>query len=183
MSGIGIVLIALALSVDNFSIALAVGAQRASGRFAALVRLPLVFGVFAAVAPVLGWLLGSRATSVVSQHAGIAAFVVLTIVGWRTLRSAWTPGGETLPAADSWPAALAMGLATSGDSLAVGFALGLAHTDVVALGAINGTICATLSLAGMLVGDRLGRGFPRHSKVAAGIVLIGIGVHALGVQL
>jgi putative Mn2+ efflux pump MntP len=68
------------------------------------------------------------------------------------------------------------------DSLTVGFAMALTHTNVSALAAVNGVTCALLSLAGILLGERVGETFPAQSKIAAGLVLILVGLRALVVH-
>ena len=178
MGAVALLLIALALSVDNFTIALAVGAQVSKQTAIAALRLPLVFAAFAAVAPAIGWYAGSQITVAVTQYGSVVACAVLVYVGWRTLRSAWQSvnGGVD---ASSFPAALALGGSTSVDSLAVGFALALTHANVAALSAVNGAVCLLLSTAGLLLGERAGERFPTQSKIAAGLVLIVVGLRAL----
>ena len=173
-----LILIALALSVDNAAIALAVGAQLRSRTLAVTLRLPVIFGVLAAVAPAVGWLAGSQAAGAISKYGSVVACVILVYVGWRTLRSAWQSvnGGVD---ASSLSTACVLGLSTSVDSLSVGFALALAHANVVALALVNGGVCGALSLAGVILGERLGESFPTQGKVVAGIVLIASGLRVL----
>lgn len=173
-----LVLIALALSIDNATIALAVGGQLRNRTVAATLRLPVTFAIFAAVAPVVGWLAGSQIAAVMSKYGSVAACAILVYVGWRTLRSAWISVNGGIDAS-SLPAALMLGLSTSVDSLTVGFAMALVHANVVALALINGSICGLLSYAGVLAGERIGENFPSQSKIAAGIVLIIVGLRAL----
>ncbi|MBV8584188.1 MAG: manganese efflux pump [Candidatus Eremiobacteraeota bacterium] len=178
MSFAALALVAFALSIDNFTIALAVGAQTPSRTLMSALRLPIVFGVFAAVAPAVGWFAGSQVAGLLTRYGGVAACAILVYVGWRTLRSAWQSVNAGLDAA-SLPAALALGLSTSMDSLAVGFAMALAHANVLALATINGGVCAVLSLVGIVAGERIGTSFPSQSRFVAGLVLIAVGLRAL----
>lgn len=178
MSLLALLLVALALSVDNFTIAVAVGAQMRDRTVLATLRLPVVFAAFAALAPAAGWYAGSQITIVMTRYGSIVACAILVYVGWRTLRSAWQSvnGGVD---ASSLPAALALGLGTSMDSLTVGFAMALTHANVAALSAVNGAVCGLLSVTGILLGERVGETFPSQSKIAAGLVLIFLGLRAL----
>lgn len=173
-----IVLIAFALSVDNAAIALAVGAQLRTRTLAATLRLPVVFGAFAAGAPALGWFAGSQIAGAISKYGSVVACAILLYIGWRTLRSAWQSVNGGIDAS-SVSATLALGLSTSVDSLTAGFAMALAHANVVTLAFTNGAICGLLSLAGILAGERLGENFPSQGKIAAGIVLIVSGLRVL----
>lgn len=178
MSVWALVFVALALSIDNATIALAVGGQIRNRSIAATLRLPLTFGIFAAAAPAAGWFAGSQVVWALSKYGSVAACAILVYVGWRTLRSAWKSVNGGIDAA-SPGATLVLGLSTSVDSLTVGFAMALAHANVGALALINGTICALLSYAGLVAGERLGENFPSQSKIAAGLVLIAVGLRAL----
>lgn len=176
-----LVLVALALSIDNFTIALAVGAQMPKRTVGATLRLPLIFGVCAATAPALGWFAGSQISSVMTKYGSVVACAILVYLGWRMLRSAWISVNSGIDAS-TLPSALVLGLSTSVDSLTAGVALALSHTNVVALALINGGVCALLSLGGMVLGERVGESFPSQSKVAAGIVLIVVGLRALALH-
>jgi putative Mn2+ efflux pump MntP len=171
-------LIALALSIDNVTIAVAAGAQARKPTLGKTIRLPAIFGTFAALAMATGWFAGSQMAPVLTRYGTVAAGAILLYVGWRTLRSAWQSvnGGADV---SSLPAALIIGLGTSVDSLTVGFAMALAHAGVAALAILNGAICFGLSLAGFVGGQRIGHMFPFQSKIAAGILLIAVGVRAL----
>jgi manganese efflux pump family protein len=177
-----LLLVALALSIDNVTIAVAVGAQTSHRTLLTALRLPLVFGVFAAVAPAAGWLAGSQVAHALSRYGSVVACAILVYVGWQTLRSAWRSvrAGRD---ASSVPETLALGLGTSVDSLSVGFALALTNVNVVVLSTVNGAVCAALSLFAILVGERFGKNFPAQSKIVAGIVLIALGLRTLLVHL
>lgn len=177
-----LLLVALALSIDNVTIAVAVGAQTSHRTLQTALRLPLVFGGFAAVAPALGWVVGSQMAHALSKYGSVVACAILVYVGWQTLRSAW----QTVRAghaASSLPETLALGFGTSVDSLTVGFALALTNVNVVELSSVNGIVCAGLSALGILVGERFGKNFPAQSKIVAGIVLIALGLRTLLVHL
>lgn len=180
MSVLAILSIAVALSADNFALALAVGAAQASGRaWKALLELPLAFGVCQFVAPMLGWLIGSQAAGVLRGYGSFVAFLILAFVGWRMLRSGWTAVADAPPAAPSLAATLALGVATSVDSLAVGFGLAMTGVNIVFASAMIGAVTAALSFLGIVVGKRLRRDFGAQTRVVAGIVLVIVAIRIL----
>lgn len=182
MENWALILVALALSIDNATIALAVGAQAAPNRtLAATLRLPIVFGAFAAVAPALGWLAGSQISGTLAKYGGGIACALLVYVGWRTLRSAWISVNGGIDAS-TLPAAIALAASTSVDSLTVGVAMAFSQANVLALAVVNAIVCGLLSLGGALLGERLGKNFPSQSRFVAGVVLIAVGLRALGVH-
>jgi putative Mn2+ efflux pump MntP len=180
VSVLAVLTIAVALSMDNFALALAMGAtQPRTWAWTSLLRLPLVFGACQVVAPVVGWLIGAQAAGMLRGYGSIVAFLTLAFVGWRMLRSAWVAGGDALPEAPSFAATIALGIATSVDSLAVGFGLAMTDANIAVAAALIGLVTAVLTLAGVVLGKRLGPRLGAQSKVIAGIVLVVLGLRML----
>lgn len=180
MSLLSLIVVALALSMDNFAIALAVGAsQTASAKAAAIVRWPLIFGGCSFVAPLLGWLLGSQIVAVLRGYSSVVVFATLAFVGLRMLWSAWNSTNDGSLSAASLAAALGIGVATSVDSLAVGFGLAMINVNIVQAAAIIGSVTAVATLAGVLLGGPIGRRLGAGSRVFAGLVLVIVGLRAL----
>jgi putative Mn2+ efflux pump MntP len=68
------------------------------------------------------------------------------------------------------------GIALSIDNLAVGFALGAYHVNLVVAAVIIGVVSVTLSLAGLELGDRLGTKVGERGELIGGLVLIAVGI-------
>ena len=180
MNFLTLLLIAFALSIDNFAIAMAAGASHAARhRLSAAVRLPLVFGICAFVMPLVGWLIGSQAVGVFRGYGSVVAFAILMFVGWRTMRHAWKPEANSLLELSSLRTVIILGILTSNDALAVGFGLALVRVNIVEAAAVIGSVTGVVSLVGILVGHPVGRSLGALGHVAAGLVLMLVGVHAL----
>ena len=180
MNFLTLLLIALALSVDNFALAMAMGASHAARHHTpSVLRLPIIFGVCSFLAPLVGWLIGSQAVGVFRGYGSFVAFAVLVFVGWRTIRHAWAPENAGILDSSSLRTLLLLGVLTSNDALAVGFGLAMVHVNIVQAAVLIGSVTGIVSLAGVLIGRPVGRSLGAFGHVAAGVILMLVGVHAL----
>jgi manganese efflux pump family protein len=98
-------------------------------------------------------------------------------------RGADDRGQEAADAAQGTGRLLVTGLALSVDNLAVGFALGAYHVNVLLAAVVIGAVSVTLSLIGLELGNRLGARTGERSELIGGLVLIAVGAAiAAGVQ-
>ena len=173
-----LLLLALSVSMDNFAVSLGIGTAQPVLTVRPMLRLALAFGVFQAFMPLLGWLGGSQVAFLFRGYESWILCGALTFVGWRMLRS--TEESDQAQRSNlSVSAVLSLGLATSIDSLVVGFGLAMIHVDILQAALVIGAITVIVSSAGMLFGAQLGRTFARHSKFSGGLVLVLIGVSEL----
>ena len=177
-------LLAVALSMDAFAVAVATGCAVRAPRLSHYARLAACFGVFQFLMPVLGWALGLSVRGYMEAWDHWIAFGLLVWVGGNMLRSglaALKHRETSCPATD--PTAgrnlLILGVATSIDALAVGVSLTCMEVDILAAAGVIGAVAFCLSVLGGLLGRRLGCLFQRRAELAGGIVLILIGVRIL----
>ena len=126
MSFFTVFLLAVALSMDAFAVALASGCAIREIRLRQYVRVSAAFGFFQFFMPVLGWFLGQSVHHFIEAWDHWLAFVLLAWIGGNMLRSGI--GGlrkaEPVACPRSDPTAgwnlLLLAVATSIDALAVG---------------------------------------------------------------
>lgn len=174
-------LIALGVSADAFAVSLGKGLQMRRLRVGDAMPLALTFGVFQAVMPVVGWLLGTGLSDHVTEIDHWIAFALLSLIGAKMIWEALHPGAAGAGTDDGIPVCelLVLGLATSIDALAVGISFAFLDVDLVGAVVLIGVTTFVLSLAGVLVGHRAGVRFRGPAEVVGGLVLIGIGVRVL----
>ena len=184
MTLLEIFLIGIGLSMDAFAVAICKGLAMPDkvDRKGALL-IALYFGVFQAVMPALGWLLGSQFARYVTQMAPWIAFVLLAWIGGSMIRESLSKEEkeEEEMGAVSHKELLVLAVATSIDALAVGVTfsmLELAVSIAVAVGLIG---CTTfvISLAGVYVGNVFGAKYKSKAEFVGGAILILIGVKIL----
>jgi manganese efflux pump family protein len=190
---LALVPVALAVGLDNFAAAIAIGLAGVDAR--TRLRVGVVFGVFEAGMPIVGLLIGAQAAGPLGHASrwlatglliGLGGYVLAEAV--RSARAARHRPGET-PATGSRGARpgrppggrglgrlVLAGLALSVDNLAVGFALGSYHTSIVVGAVTLGAVSVALALTGLELGVRLGARAGERASQLAGLLLIAVGV-------
>lgn len=184
MTLLEIFLIGIGLSMDAFAVAICKGLAMPDkvDRKGALL-IALYFGVFQAVMPALGWLLGSQFARYVTQMAPWIAFVLLAWIGGSMIRESLSKEEkeEAEMGAVSHKELLVLAVATSIDALAVGMTFSMLEL-AVSIGAAVALIgCTTfvISLGGVYVGNVFGARYKGKAEFVGGAILILIGVKIL----
>ena len=184
MTLLEIFLIGIGLSMDAFAVAICKGLAMPGkvDRKGALL-IALYFGVFQAVMPALGWLLGSQFARYVTQMAPWIAFVLLAWIGGSMIRESLSKEEreEEETGSVSHKELLVLAVATSIDALAVGVTFSMLEL-AVSIGAAVALIgCTTfvISLGGVYVGNVFGARYKGKAEFVGGAILILIGVKIL----
>jgi manganese efflux pump family protein len=180
MSLITIFLIAAALGIDAFSVAIGIGATNNKKSWAPVLRLSVAFGIFQFATALIGWLAGLTVVEIISTFDHWVAFTLLVLIGgkmiWEGLEK--ETDGEKQDQTRGWPLLL-LSIATSIDSLAVGFSFSVLKTAILFPATIIGIVCFLMTAVGMIFGKVLARLFDKKVEIFGGIVLIAIGVKIL----
>jgi len=169
-------LLALALAMDAFAVALTQGARfRPDWRGG--LAIALTFGLFQGVMPLIGWGIGTLAFAHVAAVAHWIAFGLLTFLGVRMLGG--HVGEDEASRALTGTALLAAGVATSIDALAAGITLPTLDVAPLVAAALIGIVTFGLSGAGAALGRIAGDRWGAWAERAGGVILIGLGVKIL----
>ena len=178
MPFIELILIALSMAMDAFAVSLGAGTTGLTEGPRPKFRLSFHFGLFQFLMPVIGWLAGTTIERYIQSFDHWIAFALLAFVGGRMLWSGFHPEKEKKQDTDlsrGWTLVL-LSIAVSIDALAVGLSLGLMGISIWYPAIIIGVVTSLLSLAGLFIGDGLGKKFGSAMEVIGGLVLIGIGI-------
>jgi len=194
MSLLDIIFLAIALAMDCFSISIVSGIilRDEEGVTRPAVSMALLFGLFQALMPLIGWTSTTWAaggSSLLARYCSLlghfAAFLLLAFIGGRMVWESLRPAEHRHFNPRRLPTQLLLAVATSIDALAVGvtFALtGRQQWEQMSLPLIIiGIASLVLSLLGHHLGRHFGRVIERRLKpeLLGGIILIGIGVKIL----
>jgi putative Mn2+ efflux pump MntP len=180
MDAITLTGLALALAMDAFAVALGTGAvlSRLTGRH--LFRLGFHFGLFQALMPVIGWLAGLTIMQWVEAWDHWIAFSLLAIIGGRMIYEAFSDEEKTDDRDPTKGLSLVLlSIATSIDALAVGFSLSVIGVSIWMPALVIGLVAGVLTIAGMLLGGRIGNRWGSRVEIFGGLVLISIGIKIL----
>jgi putative Mn2+ efflux pump MntP len=182
--------IAVALAMDAFAVALAVGLAVAPLTGRHLFRLGWHFGLFQAMMPVIGWLAGVTVQQRIAAYDHWLALGLLSFVGGKMIYEAFKDEEERSRSGDPTRGMtlVLLSLATSIDALAVGLSLGMLGVSIWLPAGVIGLVAGILTLTGMLLGRRVGSLWGKRVEVFGGLILIGIGVrivleHTLGISI
>ena len=92
MTILDLILIGIALSMDAFAVTISDTFMYPDMKRGQRFLLPLSFGLFQGLMPLLGYFLGSLVASFIERYAGIVTFIILGFIGgqmiWDTLKEA-----------------------------------------------------------------------------------------------
>jgi putative Mn2+ efflux pump MntP len=180
-----IFVLSVGLAMDATAVAAALGFAAGVLRPRDVARVAGLFGGAQAVMPLVGWWLGALLGPLVDAYAHSIAFVLLVAFGGKMLREAWSESdvSPVSAAAPSEPFSLRVLLpltfATSIDAFSIGITLPLLGAPMLTSVLTIGSVTATMSAAGLVVGRRVGARLGRGLDVAGGLVLIGLAVKIL----
>ncbi len=175
-------IIAVALAMDAFAVAIGTGAALKTVSNRQTFRLAWHFGLFQALMPVIGWFLGWHVKTVIEAYDHWIAFGLLAFVGGRMIWESFRGDPETPTRDPTRGATLVMlSVATSIDALAVGLSMAVLRVSVWVPAAVIGVVAAAFTAAGLHIGRWVGgaRSWSRLAEVGGGLILIGIGVKIL----
>ena len=169
-------LLAVALAMDAFAVALTQGAKFRPGWRGALA-IAVTFGGFQALMPLAGWVIGAVALIYIEAVDHWIAFGLLTFLGVRMLGG--HVGEEEASHALTGRALLLAGVATSIDALAAGITLPTLAVEPLVAVALIGLITAAISGAGVALGRVASDRWGEWAERAGGVILIGLGCKIL----
>ena len=180
MSFLDIFLIGVALSMDAFAVSVCKGLSVKKAGVKHVLTVGVWFGGFQALMPMLGFLLGYKFESFITNIDHWIAFVLLAIIGGNMIREALGKDEDDKENDDfSFRAMLPLAVATSIDALAVGISFAFLGVDIVTAALLIGATTFVLSGAGIFVGNIFGSKYKSKAELAGGIVLILIGAKIL----
>ena len=176
-----VLIIAIGLSADCFAVALSSNIAVRHFTLSRFVRLPLAFGIFQALMIVIGWLTGRSIIDFISVYDHWLAFGLLAVIGgrmvWESFRG--EAGEKAKKNFDRWLTLLALSIATSIDSLAVGLSFAFLKTDILIAAVTVGVTAFVITVIAQVIGNKVGSIVGKRAELVGGLILIGIGIKIL----
>jgi len=190
MTIIEIIVIAIGVSMDAFAVAICKGLSIASSKksqpqMAAqkkhvhFVTIGLYFGLFQAIMPIIGYMLGVRFQLVVENVDHWFAFILLSGIGANMIKEAMQIENESLNDKTDFKTMIGLAIATSIDALAIGVTFAFLRINIFTISIIIGIITFVISVIGVKIGSKVGNKYGKKAEAFGGIVLIIIGIKTL----
>ena len=176
---IAILLIALGLAMDSFSVSIANGLATKTFKISNALTIALFFGLFQGLMPIFGWLAGEYIADYISAFDHWVAFALLTIIGVKMIYESINNKPAKFLRAYTLKVILVLSIATSIDALAVGLSFSLLDISIFFPAIIIGVITFLLSFFGVYVGGRFGKVLKNRIEILGGLILIIIGLKIL----
>ena len=181
MTFLELLLIAVGLSMDAFSVSICKGltTKRFSWRMALICGL--WFGLFQALMPTIGYFLGAQFQEMIEAFDHWIAFGLLFLIGANMIREAvWgkeekSEGNGAL----DFKTMFLLAIATSIDALAVGISFACIQVQLWSSVVIIGITTFLFSVLGVKIGNVFGSKYEKSAGIVGGIILILIGLKIL----
>lgn len=170
MGWIELLLTAVGLSMDAFAVSVCKGLGMRKMRYDQAFVIGLYFGVFQAIMPLLGWLLGTSFSRYIQAFDHWIAFILLAFIGgkmlWDVFHEKEEETTEKVVARLDHKELFMLAIATSIDALAVGIAFACLDVQIWSSISIIGCVTLVLSFCGVWIGNRFGNRFEKKAEIA-----------------
>jgi putative Mn2+ efflux pump MntP len=172
--------IAFSLSMDAFAVSVSSGCSTKRLDHRHLIVMPLLFGLFQALMPVLGWFFGGIFVDHLVAWDHWIAFGLLAAVGLKMIvdaaKSIKMNGCEDLDY-QTMPLGrlLALAVGTSIDAFAVGLSFSIVDVPIFTPVVIIGLVTFLFCIIGVVAGRILQHVLRGYAEIAGGLVLIALG--------
>ena len=179
MTFVELLLIAIGLSMDAFSVSICKGltTKKFSWRMALLCGL--WFGFFQALMPVIGYFLGAQFQELIEAYDHWIAFGLLFLIGANMIREALSKKEESANGDLDVKTMFLLAIATSIDALAVGVSFACIQVKLWSSVLIIGITTFLFSVLGVKIGNVFGSKYEKSAGIIGGIILIFIGLKIL----
>lgn len=170
--------LAVGLSMDAFAVSVCKGLSVSKVCPRHVLCVGAYFGGFQMVMPLLGYLLGSQFSHLISRVDHWIAFFLLGFVGVNMIKEAMGPQ-EQMDGSFGAAEMLPLAVATSIDALAVGVTFAFLQVNIMFAVCIIGITTFVLSGIGIKSGSTFGKKYKSKAELAGGVILICMGIKIL----
>lgn len=167
-----VIMIAISLSMDAFSLSLAYGTLNLEKKY--INALSIIVGVYHFMMPLLGMWIGNYILEISPISTNTIVFVVLVLIGIEMIIESFK--SEKKVSLMKVSELLMFGLAVSLDSFSVGLGLGAIYKNPLVCSTIFSISAALFTYIGLYLGKKINNWIGKISTIIGGIILIIIGL-------
>ena len=180
MSFIEILLIGIGLSMDAFAVSICKGLWIKEDKCRKSIIIGAYFGIFQALMPSIGYMLGSRFQTIVESIDHWIAFILLFVIGIKMIKESKNDDSEDTSSSNTdLQIMLPLAIATSIDALAIGITFSFLQVRLLISVIIIGITTFVISAIGVALGNKFGNKLQNKAQILGGAILIVIGAKIL----
>ena len=179
MGLVELIILSVGLAMDAFAVSICKGLAMKKMKWKNAIIIGLYFGIFQAIMPLIGYLLGVRFQSAITSIDHWVAFVLLVGIGANMIREAMSKEKEEASDSIKVKDMLILAIATSIDALAIGITFAFLEVNITLAVSLIGIITFIISVIGVKIGNIFGDKYEKKAEPAGGIILIGLGIKIL----
>ncbi|NLB88123.1 MAG: manganese efflux pump [Syntrophomonadaceae bacterium] len=184
---ITIILVAIVLGMDSFSLSLGMGLRGVTKRFEA--KFVTIVALLHIIMPLIGLSLGLAIGEILGKWAAWIGAIILAYIGidfllkgYKEIKPAtytFKEGKKIFNAsdktiADDWWALILLGVSVSMDALTVGFSLGALKMPITITVLIMGFVAGIMTLLGFVGGRIFSRVVGSYAQIIGGVILLAL---------
>ena len=180
MSIIEIALIGVGLAMDAFAVSICKGLAMRRMNYKKAIIIAAFFGVFQALMPALGYVLGTTFANKIAAIDHWIAFILLALIGANMIKEALSSDDDecqddSLRLGDL----IMLSIATSIDALAVGITFAFFNVSLLLSVSMIGIITFIICVIGVKVGNVFGEIYKSKAELDGVLILIVMGAKIL----
>jgi putative Mn2+ efflux pump MntP len=172
MSIIIVIITAISLSMDAFSLSLAYGTLNIEKK--QIYILSTIVGIFHFIMPLIGMIVGSKIIYLLPIQPNVLVFIVLFLIGFQMIIESFNNKNNIYNL--TLKEMLMFGFAVSIDSFTLGIGLEILYNYPIIAALIFSLISGLFTFIGLKIGKKINSYIGKLSTVIGGLVLIIIGI-------
>lgn len=171
-------IIATALSMDAFAIAICKGLSTQKLEKKHYIITGLWFGGAQAIMPLIGYLLGATCQGFIESVDHWISFIMLGLIGLNMIKES-REECKMLDSTFSAKVMFPLAIADSIDALISGVTFAFLRVDIISAILLIGVVTFIFSAIGLKIGNKFGCKYKSKAELAGGIILIAMGLSVL----
>lgn len=179
MGLIELIILSIGLAMDAFAVSVCKGLSMSKMDWKKACIIGAYFGIFQALMPVIGYLLGVNFQEQIVSVDHWIAFILLGVIGFNMIKEAISKETEKSNDSVKFKDMLILAIATSIDALAVGITFAFLKVNVGLAISLIGIITFVISMLGVKIGNVFGCKYEKKAEFAGGLILVILGIKIL----
>ena len=175
-----VIMIGIGLSMDAAAVSMTNGMVYPKTCRTKILSMPLFFGGFQALMPLLGYYASGVFADFLSRYSGIIVLIILGVIGCKMVYDGLHPQLEEVTDCSlTYRMLLLQAVATSIDAFAVGVGFSAMQVNIVQAVSIIGVTTLVCSFLSIAIGKKFGNMLGNKAQILGGMILIIIGIKGM----